>query len=260
MKSKVRGGVFSVLKKALKARAMTYADLAIELDLSEPSVKRIFSEGDCKLSRLLEICEILDVSAEDVMQRAERNGDESKFLSLAIEAKFAANPSVFALFILLRDAISEEHIKQVYNLREEDMFAHGRELERLGLAEVHPTGRRIRLKLNQPVKFRHSGPLHKLMKKINVQFFSQVMDKGTTEESTMTGVSRRVLPDTVKIIQKEIIELNKLLINLARQDQLIANNEELKTFKLAIALDAISFPDLLMIERVKLPDKKGANI
>jgi DNA-binding Xre family transcriptional regulator len=54
----MRGDTFKILQGVLKARGMTYADLASRMEISEPTVKRIFAGHDCKLSRLLEICEI----------------------------------------------------------------------------------------------------------------------------------------------------------------------------------------------------------
>lgn len=44
--------LIDVLKRELKARGLTYLDVAKRLDLSEASVKRMFSTRDFMLSRL----------------------------------------------------------------------------------------------------------------------------------------------------------------------------------------------------------------
>ena len=44
------------LKKELKASQMTYAELAAALEMSESSVKRMFSVGEMSLSRVDAIC------------------------------------------------------------------------------------------------------------------------------------------------------------------------------------------------------------
>ena len=47
--------LIATLKRQLKARGMTYRDLAGELGLSEASVKRLFASGSFSLERLLQI-------------------------------------------------------------------------------------------------------------------------------------------------------------------------------------------------------------
>ena len=49
----------SVIKKELKAVQMTYADLAVALDMAESSVKRMLAKGDMPLSRIDAICRAL---------------------------------------------------------------------------------------------------------------------------------------------------------------------------------------------------------
>ena len=49
------------LKRVLKARGLTYADIARGLDLSEASVKRIFSKRDFTLERLDEVCRLAGI-------------------------------------------------------------------------------------------------------------------------------------------------------------------------------------------------------
>ena len=137
MQQKLRGDIFDILKKALKARGVTYAKLGSEIDLSEASVKRIFAEGDCKISRLLQICELLQISVDDIFERADRLEQEPQVLSVAIEAALAANKSLFSLFILLRESVSESLIQSVFSISENDIFLHARKLEKLGFFFFH---------------------------------------------------------------------------------------------------------------------------
>ena len=44
--------LIKTLKTALKAQGKTYADVAVELGLTEASVKRLFSQQSFSLSRL----------------------------------------------------------------------------------------------------------------------------------------------------------------------------------------------------------------
>ncbi|HXC20958.1 MAG TPA: helix-turn-helix transcriptional regulator, partial [Steroidobacteraceae bacterium] len=45
------------LKRLMKARAITYKELAGRINLSEVSIKRIFSQSSLSLARLEQICQ-----------------------------------------------------------------------------------------------------------------------------------------------------------------------------------------------------------
>ena len=52
--------IVSSIKRIMKSRAMTYAQLARDIGLSEPSVKRILSRATLTVNRLEQICRALD--------------------------------------------------------------------------------------------------------------------------------------------------------------------------------------------------------
>lgn len=58
--------LIEVLKRELKSRDITYADVAKKLDLSEASIKRMFSTKDFMLSRLDDICEFAGIEFADL--------------------------------------------------------------------------------------------------------------------------------------------------------------------------------------------------
>jgi len=53
--------IVETLKKVLKARGMTYADLAQALRVSTPTVKRQFSQRTFTLERLEEVLRVLEL-------------------------------------------------------------------------------------------------------------------------------------------------------------------------------------------------------
>src|SRR4026208_200967 len=54
------------LKKSVRARGLTYAELARRLSLSEASVKRMFSRGTFTLARIEEVLAAVDLDLYDV--------------------------------------------------------------------------------------------------------------------------------------------------------------------------------------------------
>jgi len=60
--------VIPCLKKALKMNGLTYAQVALNLNLSEASVKRIFAEKSLSVQRMMQICEMTDMRLPDLAQ------------------------------------------------------------------------------------------------------------------------------------------------------------------------------------------------
>nr|MDA8108628.1 helix-turn-helix transcriptional regulator [Betaproteobacteria bacterium] len=63
------------LKDCLRARGMTYRDVARALGLSEPSVKRMFSRGSFTLARVEDILKLLDLDFHEVARMSRARGD-----------------------------------------------------------------------------------------------------------------------------------------------------------------------------------------
>jgi len=60
-----RTQIVAELKRALRARGLTYAQVAKHLQLSEASVKRLFAAGDLSLERLKGRHQIHERTAQD---------------------------------------------------------------------------------------------------------------------------------------------------------------------------------------------------
>ena len=83
--------LFETLKSALRARGWTYADLATKLGISEPTVKRIFARRDSKLSRLVDICDALDLTLDDLIAQSNRTETTPADLSDVVERQLSEN-------------------------------------------------------------------------------------------------------------------------------------------------------------------------
>ena len=64
--------IVSALKNALKEQGITYQQVAEALDLSEASVKRLFSERQFSLQRLDQICSLLGLEISDLVRRLDQ--------------------------------------------------------------------------------------------------------------------------------------------------------------------------------------------
>lgn len=240
----MQADVFGILKSVLRARGITYAELARRLDLSEPTVKRIFADKDCKLSRITRICDVLDLSLADVTAQASRIEVRPIELGDRIEARLAEDRPAFHLFLLLRDGMSADAIMAHYQLDRAAMFALARRLEKIGLIALMPMDR-IRLLENRPIRFRRDGPLHRTLIRLNMDFLQEAYLRADTDMSGFLTQSRRISQVTARHVMDRLKALNKELSDLARKDQLTLPGEALETYKLSLAWSPVSFSSLL---------------
>src|SRR5687767_15911329 len=64
--------IHAALKRLMRSRGKTYAQAAKVLDLSEASVKRLFSRAELSLERLELLCDWLGVDIVDVVALSEK--------------------------------------------------------------------------------------------------------------------------------------------------------------------------------------------
>ncbi len=257
MEQKIRGDLFEVIRHAMKSQHLTYTDLGTRLGLSEATIKRLFQDKDCKLSRLLEICDELDISVTDVIDKARRPRQDNNTLPEAIEEILANNPPLFQFLVLILDDVPISDIKQYYNLDQADIILYARDLEKLGLTEKEMNGQ-IRLKNNEPIKFRHRGPLHRMIMQKNTDFFKDIMDRNANEDDILITVSRKMQKETAGLIRKELADLRNRIHTLAAQDQSLITREDLHTFKMCCSWGSVDFRKLIKLP--SHPDKKTQHV
>lgn len=238
--------LFELLKAVLKARGMTYAGLADHLGLSEPTIKRIFAERDCKLSRMTEICTALDLTLDDLMAEANRIEIHPTQITDRQEAQLAENRPAFHLFLLLLDGMTVAAIQKQYALEANRIFELGIALEKMELAEVLPSNR-IRLTVQSPVDFRRDGPLHQALVTLNMTFVRGAYMAHDTEHSAYLTQTRRMTQKTAQHILARLRDIQIELSQLARRDQLTQPEAALTSYKTAIAIAPIEFSELLSL-------------
>ncbi len=238
--------LFELLKSVLKARRMTYAALAELLRLSEPTIKRIFAERDCKLSRMNEICAALGLTLDDLVAEANRVDVRPTQLTDRQEAQLAEDRPAFNLFLLLLDGMTIDAIQEQYQLEKQRIFKLGMTLEKIGLAEVMP-GNRIRLTVQSPVEFRRDGPLHRALVNLNMAFLRSTYLAQDTEHSAYLTQTRRMTQKTAHHILARLRDVQIELSNLARRDQLTQPENALQSFKIGIAVSPVVFSELLSL-------------
>lgn len=166
--------LLKTLREVLKSKRLTYGDLAEKLDVSEVTVKRIFSTHNCSLQTIFNICDSVGISFFDLAALAKKDEEVDYVLTLDQEKFFAANPDYFGIFRSLHRGIAPATIAQHWKLSAQKFFRVLRKLEKLELLEVLPENR-VQMKVTGNLRYQHQGPLaRKILRPQISQFLDHI--------------------------------------------------------------------------------------
>jgi len=156
----VTRAIVETLKKVLKARGMTYAELALALRVSTPTVKRLFSQRSFTLERLEEILKVIELDFYELarMSHGRRSGPAE--LSVEQESALSKDARLFTVFWLLCNEWRFDEIVTEFRLGAAQITSYFARLERLRLIDWRP-GNRARLRVPKHYVWRAGGPLRK---------------------------------------------------------------------------------------------------
>jgi transcriptional regulator with XRE-family HTH domain len=163
--------VFDALKMHLKARGMTYADVARALKVSEPTVKRIFAGRNCTLKRLDAMCDVLQVDLSELtrgMPRPRRLVDQ---LTRVQEEELMSDPQLLCVAACAMHQMRIDEIVALYRMDESRCLRLLLRLERIGIVELHEKNR-IRLRLSRTFSWIPNGPMMQFVKSQAADFFN----------------------------------------------------------------------------------------
>ncbi|MDX1342578.1 MAG: helix-turn-helix transcriptional regulator, partial [Reinekea sp.] len=160
------------LKKLLRERKITYADVAAHLDLSEANVKRMFSKRHFTLSRLEEVCALANADLSYLMTRMHEGSMIIEELTLEAEKELVGNIKLLMMAQLLINRWEMDDIVNTYTFEEHEVTRLLAKLDRLGIIELLP-GNRVRNLVSRDFKWIHNGPVYKFFEKhVATEFFN----------------------------------------------------------------------------------------
>ncbi len=208
--------LLTTLKKYLKAKGMSYRQLAEEMGLSETSVKRLFSQESFSLKRIETVCKILDLDLFElaIMAKKERNQEEGR-LSIEQERELAADPKLTNFFCLLVIGTPLPRVVKKYNIPEDVLTQMLLKLDRIGVIELH-TNNKFRMLVTKNIFWNKNGPLWKLYEKeIREDFVNQAQN---TSSSCLEFCPGQLSNSSIIMIQKKIADMIRLFNELAEMD------------------------------------------
>ncbi len=162
--------VIDVLKAELKARGLTYGEVARRIGMSEASVKRMFSERNFTLARLDEICAAAGVEFTELAREFNREQHLVAQLTEAQERDIVDDPKLFLVAICALNLLSYDDILATYELPPAELVGLLARLDRIGIIELLPNNR-FRLRISRTFAWLPNGPIQTAFRNAAGDFF-----------------------------------------------------------------------------------------
>jgi transcriptional regulator with XRE-family HTH domain len=203
------------LKECLRARGMTYRELARALRLSEASVKRMFSRGSFTLARVEEILKLLDLDIQEVARMSRARSDGAAELSEQQEILLASDERLISVFWLLLNGWRFGQILEEFSISRAELTLACAKLERAKIIEWGPRDR-IRLRIPNDFQWRDRGPAKKAYGMRAMQEFLKARFAGPLE--LLRFEIRQLSPESAAVIRRRLERLAAEVKELAEVD------------------------------------------
>jgi transcriptional regulator with XRE-family HTH domain len=214
-------GLVQALRERMRAKGMTYGQLAKRIGVSESTIKRMLgrSARDMTLGRLDDICNVLGVTMAELMEGPEPTEFDAQHLSLEQEEALAGDRTMLQL---LYGAMSIRDTTALTRYMRKTPKAVGsalRNLERLGL--IDHDGKRVRPRILEPKEWIRGGPLaRKLFPEMRDAFIAHSFEGELTTQSLrcflISPESATVIRKKIRVLMAELADLSKIDLRFAR--------------------------------------------
>jgi DNA-binding Xre family transcriptional regulator len=163
--------LIKTLKLALKSQGKTYANVALELGLTEASVKRLFSRQSFSLGRLDQVCHMLDMEITDLVQLMNEQQQHLQQLTVEQEKEITSDVTLTLVAVCVLNRWTMNEILSYYRISDTECVQHLAKLDRLKVIDLQPENR-IRLLVAPNFSWRENGPIQLFFQqKISQEFF-----------------------------------------------------------------------------------------
>jgi transcriptional regulator with XRE-family HTH domain len=134
--------IIQTLKRDLKAKGITYKDVAAYLKMTEAGVKKLLSKEDISFNKLKLLCDLLQISPNDLLNSLDEFETETHTFTEKQVNFFLNNRHYFHFFMKLAYEQKNPRIIQAeYKLSARSLNSYLKKLEELGLIKRHPFDR-----------------------------------------------------------------------------------------------------------------------
>jgi transcriptional regulator with XRE-family HTH domain len=161
-----------LLKRHLKARGITYAQVATRLGLSEASVKRMFSRKDFTLQRIEEVCHVAGIAFADLAREFTHEPAGVTHLTVEQEREIVSDPKLMLIAICAVCNWTLEQIIATYDIPKVECIKYLARLDKHKIIELMPDNR-IRPLISRTFSWLPNGPIQRYFRsRIEAEYLS----------------------------------------------------------------------------------------
>jgi len=201
-----------VLKRELRSRGVTYAQVARKLNLSEASVKRMFSRRDFTLKRLDQVCQLTQADFSDLARTLSREESLISQLTHEQEKEIASSIKLFLVAVCVLNHVPPESIVEIYDLSQAECIQMLVRLDRIGFIRLAP-GNRIKLLVSRDFAWLPDGPIQRFFKQHGLtdyvrSRFDRPDEYFVAVNGMLSASSRSAIVTRLKRVVREFSELH----------------------------------------------------
>lgn len=208
--------ILQAIKGLLKQHKLNYAQVATHLGLSESSVKRSFSQGQISLTRLIKICEMMDLELVDLLQVIQNQSADIIQLTQKQEELMVSDVKYLLVTVCVCNHWTFEQIYQTYQIEEAELVKMLLRLDQTELIELKPNNQ-IKLKISPHFHWIENGPIQMFFEQNIQQNFWQSQFTGPGELRLL--VNGMLSKESNEMMQKNIARLKQQFSQLSEQDK-----------------------------------------
>jgi transcriptional regulator with XRE-family HTH domain len=165
------------LKRILKARGITYAEVAAGLGLSEASIKRMFSRRDFTLARLEDVCRVAGVDFGELAREVTQEEAGLTHLTVEQEEEIVSDPKLMLIALCAVGNWTLEQIVATYDISEAECIGYLVRLDRRRIIELGAENR-IRPLISRTFSWLPDGPIQRYFRsRVESEYLSSKFDR-----------------------------------------------------------------------------------
>jgi len=204
--------LIDTLKQELRKQRITYKQVSEALDLSETSVKRLFSEEAFSVKRLATVCALLHLDLSDLIHLMEKNIELTTRLTHEQEQELVSDVRLLLVAMLLMNKLQFTEIIRIYDISETEGIQLLARLDRMKMIELQP-GNRVKMMMAQNFEWIANGPIQQFFEnRVQLEFLdSSFNEAGECRVFASGMISRSANAEITRKIQhlaKELSDMN----------------------------------------------------
>ena len=209
--------LIAALKRCLKLRGVTYKDLALSINLSESSVKRLFASNNLSLQRFEQVCEVIGLSIFDIgeMAREEDEIEDPHTLSIEQEQALAGDVKLLIGFHLILNGWDFDRINEAFVWSEPEVIKIFTTLDKLSLVSLLPNNK-VKTLTAHNIRWRKDGAVRKRHEQLA---FSEILNNRFIKgEQLLDFEVLELSPASISILKRKMGLLLREVNDLAAMD------------------------------------------